>query len=288
VFSVERRSVAGRFNGRQRLGKALYRNLRGVAAFAKPFLTKHEALGEPSTPSCAKLPKTAQAAFVTCCGRNSDPKEKVVFSMTKSVSAILVAGIAALGLRAAPAHAAPVTITFETAPLEFFTAPVVESGFTYAPVSGSLYVSPNGRPGQDMEGDGSGGGGVLGLTSSVAGGTFQFVGLDFSAYNIVAGTPGTITVAGLLRGVTVGSDSYTLAAVDAFPYTNWTSEQAVNLAGQVVDALLISLPGSATDDAFYDNVDNIQLDATSVPEPTSLALLGAGLFGLTILRRHRA
>lgn len=208
--------------------------------------------------------------------------------MTKSVSMILLAATAVLGLRAGPARAVPVTITFETAPLEYFTAPVVESDFAYSPVSGSLYVSPNGRPGQDMEGDGSGGGGVLGLTSTVAGGTFQFVRLDFSAYNIVVGTPGTIKVTGLLAGATVGSDSYTLAAVDAFPYTNWTSEQAVNLAGQVVDTLLISLPGSATDDAFYDNVDNIQLDATNVPEPTSIALLGAGLFGLAILRRRMA
>lgn len=215
-----------------------------------------------------------------------NPEEKAI-PMTKPVSMILLAAIAALGLRATPARAVPVTVTFETAPLEFFTAPVVESGFAYAPVSGSLYVSPNGRPGQDMEGDGSGGGGVLGLTSSAAGGTFQFVRLDFSAYNIVAGAPGTITVTGLLGGATVGSDSYTLAAVDVFPYTNWMSEQAINLAGRVVDTLLISLPGSATDDAFYNNVDNVQLDATTVPEPASLALLGAGLFGLTILRHHR-
>ena len=93
---------------------------------------------------------------------------------------------------------------------------------------------------------------------------------------------------GLFAGATVGSDSYTLAAVDAFPYTNWTSEQAVNLAGRVVDTLLISLPGSVIDDAFYDNVDNIQLDATNVPEPTSIALLGAGLFGLAILCRRMA
>ena len=224
---------------------------------------------------------------MTCCDRNSDPKEKVVFSMTKSVSAALVAGIVALGLGAAPAHAAPVTITFETAPLEYFTAPVVESGFTYAPASGSLYVSPNGLPGQDMEGDGSGGGGVLGLTSNMTGGTFQFVGLDFSAYNVAAGTPGTISVTGLLGGATVGSDSYTLAAVDVFPYTNWTTERATNLAGRVVDTLLISLPGSATDDAFYDNIDNVQLDTTTVPEPASLAVLGAGLFGLTVLYRRR-
>ena len=105
--------------------------------------------------------------------------------MTESVSVILLAAIAALGLRATPAHAVPVTITFGTIPLGYFTAPVVESGFAYAPGSGSLYVSLNGRPRRDIEGGGSGGS-VLGLTSSAAGGTFQFVKLDFSAYKIAA------------------------------------------------------------------------------------------------------
>jgi hypothetical protein len=65
------------------------------------------------------------------------PHERVVL-ITKSVSVILPAAIAALGLRATPARAVPVTITFGTAPLKYFTAPVVESGFAYASVSGSL------------------------------------------------------------------------------------------------------------------------------------------------------
>lgn len=101
---------------------------------------------------------------------------------------ILLVAIAALGLRATPARALPVTITFETAPPEFLMVPVAESGFAYAPVSGSLYVSPNSRPGRDMEGDGFSGG-VLGLRSNMAGGTFQVVRLDFSAHHIMARSP---------------------------------------------------------------------------------------------------
>ncbi len=208
-----------------------------------------------------------------------------MFKVPGPVPATVLATMTVFGLACVPAHAVPATITFETAPAAYFTAPVVESGFTYAPASGSLYVSPNGVPGQDMEGDGSGGGGVLRLTSNAAQGTFQFVGLDFSTYNMAAGTPGTITVTGLLGGATVGSDRYTLAAVDTFPYTNWTTERAATLSGQAVDALLIALPGSATGDAFYGNIDNLRLDTTNVPEPVSFALLGAGLLGLAFLRR---
>ncbi len=198
---------------------------------------------------------------------------------------ILLATAFAVAL--APARTAAATITFETAPPEYFTAPVTESGFTYAPGPGSLYVSPNGNPGQDMEGDGSGGGGVLRVTSA-AGSTFQFAGLEFSAYNLTTGTTGTITVTGLLGGATVGSDTYTLPTVNAAPYTNWTPERAANLSGQVVDTLLVNLPASATGDTFWDNIDNLQVVATQVPEPASLALLGAGLLGFACLRRRRA
>jgi hypothetical protein len=49
---------------------------------------------------------------------------------------------------------------------------------------------------------------VLGLRSNVAGGTFQFVRLNFGAYSILAGAPGTITVIGLPNGATVGSNTY--------------------------------------------------------------------------------
>lgn len=109
---------------------------------------------------------------LACCrDRMCQPQERVV-PTRKFVSVILLAAIAALGLKATLARAVPVTITFGTAPPEFLMAPVVESGFAYAAVSGSLHVSPNGRPGRDMEGDGSGCGGVLGLGSNVAGGTF--------------------------------------------------------------------------------------------------------------------
>lgn len=194
------------------------------------------------------------------------------------------ASFAALALSAASASAASVTITFETAPPRFLLAPVSEAGFTYDVGSGSLWVGSNGNPGQDMEGDGLGGDGVLRVVND-AGAAFRLLGFDISAWNAVAGTPATITFTGLLGGVAVGTDSYTVTAVDTFPYTNWRTELPGSLTGKSMDTLLIGLPAS-TDDTAWANVDNLRLAVADVPEPASLAVLGAGLLGAAVARRR--
>jgi hypothetical protein len=73
----------------------------------------------------------------------------------------------------------------------------------------------------------------------------------------------------------------------------WTSEGVVNLAGLTLDDLQITLnagltvPGDLIS-GFKESVDNIVLSSTNtVPEPSSIALLAAGICGLGMLLRRR-
>ena len=175
------------------------------------------------------------------------------------------------------------------------TDSLTESGFTYSPSTtdastNSLYIGGNGNPGQDIEADGNVNQGILKVVSSTTGQTFTFLGVDVATFNVTAGLPATVTVTGELGGQTVGTDSYTVNAVDNTisgdfngPYANWTTEVAAGLAGKTIDTLLINLPAIPTDQA-YAGVDNLQLD-TGVPEPASIMLLGAGLLSLAMRRR---
>ena len=206
-----------------------------------------------------------------------------------------------------PAQAVPVTLGFEAPPpvdpsgsgQPFFngTDSLTEAGFSYGPSTtdastNSLYIGGNGNPGQDIEADGNVDQGILKVVSNTTGQTFTFLGVEVATYNVAAGVPATVTVTGQLGGQTVGTDSYTVNAVDNTasgdfngPYANWTAEVAAGLAGKTIDTLLITLPAIPTDQA-YAGIDNLRLD-TDIPEPASLALFGAGLLGLAMRRRMR-
>ena len=182
-------------------------------------------------------------------------------------------------------------ITFETAPSgDGFTGPVTENGFTYSTLSGGLYVNGFGNPGQDMEGSQTVGGGVLKIVSAT-GGDFNFDDVDFAAFASSGTGSQTLNVAGLLGASLVGTDMYTLANTSTFApkYSNWTTEAASVLAGKTLSELDITLNAGGTPSLFLEAIDNVVLTSVSaaVPEPSSLALLGAGVLGLGWIRRRR-
>jgi len=122
------------------------------------------------------------------------------------------------------------TVTFDTGPHTAFggsfTGSVTENGYTYSTLSGSLFLSAFGNPGQTMEGNEEFGGGVLNIASASAS-NFSFSQLDFSAFGATPGSE-TITVTGLLNGLIQGTDSFTLTDTSVFnpTYSNWTTEFA--------------------------------------------------------------
>ncbi|MGH6992139.1 MAG: PEP-CTERM sorting domain-containing protein [Caulobacteraceae bacterium] len=211
-----------------------------------------------------------------------------------SRSAIVAAAIGALAISggAAPGAASAATITFETAPYgDGFTGPVTEAGFTYKTLSGSLFVNGFGNPGQDMEGEYTGGGGILDIQEA-GGGDFTFDQLDYAAYSTDGAGSQTLYVHGYENGSLVASDSFTLSNTSNDTddtYANWTTEAADLLAGKRIDDLQIALSAQVGGDYPLEAIDNVVL--TPVPEPAAWALMLAGFLGLGAalrVRRSRA
>jgi hypothetical protein len=182
------------------------------------------------------------------------------------------------------------TITFKDATVNnALTAPITEAGFTYSPLSGGLFVTNFGNPAQDAEGLQTAAGGVLKIVSA-DGSDFNFNSLDFAAFAFSGTGSQTLTVEGLLGGLSVGIDQYTLINTKIFDpkYGNWTTEMASVLAGKEISELHITLNANLAS-ISNENIDNVVLtpELAAVPEPASLALLGVAVLGVSCVRLRR-
>lgn len=103
----------------------------------------------------------------------------------------------------------------------------------------------------------------------VGGGEFSLLGLDFGFYELGLGTPGSLSLVGLLNGNEVVRESYSLE--------NFSLETPGSIAFDSHWAGVTEVRFTATTGFFVDNV-------SAVPEPASLALVGGGLLMVSMTR----
>ena len=182
------------------------------------------------------------------------------------------------------------TITFDTASVGPLTSPQTEAGFTYSTASGYLDINGSGDPGDLLEGNApaiADHGGTVKFVSAGLSPYFNFVSVDFSAFDEFLATSQPLVVTGLLNNVVIGTDTYTAASTHYnSTQLNWTLETASSLAGQKIDELLIRLDaGVEGGGGFYtEAIDNVILTPLAgVPEPGGLLVFAAGLLGLGII-----
>jgi hypothetical protein len=159
-----------------------------------------------------------------------------------------------------------------------------EGVFTYTLVSGEVIRSDFGNPQPALEGStASQGGSVSFVRNDVANGAFYFLQADLAN---VGFNGSSVTFSGYLGGVLQAEDVFfTLDGDDS-----WASFTSSNLAGLAIDRLVVTLPAQSSP-VGWTELDNLVLSTDppgGVPEPSTIAMLGAGLALITIKRRSRA
>ena len=168
-------------------------------------------------------------------------------------------------------------ITF-TGPIGTPVASTAEGAFTYSTFSGGLFRDTQGNGDLfNMEGCSSCGGGVLKVVrNDVASGRFTFNSADVAfQFNTVY----PISFRGYLSGVLVGTDVFQTALGSVY-----TSHLSNLLSGVAIDELRVQLDATGSTATV---VDNINVSASAIPEPATLALVGLALAGLAVRRRTK-
>jgi hypothetical protein len=193
-----------------------------------------------------------------------------------------LAVLASLAASTLAAHAAPVTINFNTlggANDSTFTT-YAESGFTVSSQAGTFYVASGGGsfgdPQPDIFAEPSG---TLAVTD--AGGLFNFDSLDLGIFS-TAGGAADYTITGFLNGISVYTQTGSLSANN--------SETFLTLDGTHQSTSITSFTIALSGNDLGVNVDNIDLNtvaAAATPEPSTLALFGTGILSLAGAARRK-